>query len=158
MLQEFRRRAGRDAADHRSDPSTRSDSKSLTETALFRAGRLVYGGVLVSTAVDGLRNRDERAQYADAKGVPLPKYATILSQGLLLFGGLGISLWRAPALAASAVVAFFLGTTPTMHDFWSIDDSEQQQQEQFDFLKNTALLGTALFLLATARREDSSAT
>lgn len=114
---------------------------------------MVYGGILVLMAVDGLRNADERAQYAEAKDVPKPEYANVVSHVLLLFGGVGISLWRFPAVATSAVVTFFLGVTPTMHDYWSIDDPQQRQQESFHFLKNAALLGTALLLNAIARRE-----
>lgn len=129
------------------------DSKALTQTTLFRLGRLLYGGILLFMAVDGLQNAEERAQYAEAKGVPMPKYANMASQALLLLGGGGIALWRVPKLATSAVVTFFLGVTPAIHDFWAIDDPEQKQQETFHFLKNTALLGTALLLLGIARRQ-----
>jgi hypothetical protein len=73
----------------------------------------------------------------------------------LLIGSVGIVVWRGPILATSAVVTFFLGVTPPMHNFWAVDDPEQKQQEMFHFLKNTALLGTALLLLGIARREDS---
>lgn len=134
--------------------SERTRSNAITEGTLFRLGRLVYGGFLTLTAVDGLRNTEERAQYAAAKGVPVPKYANIVSHVLLLMGAVGIALWRVPKVAAGAVVTFFLGVTPTMHNFWAVDDPEQKQQEMFHFLKNTALLGTALLLLGLARRDE----
>ena len=35
-----------------------------------------------------------------------------------------------------------------MYDFWSVGDPEQRQQEMTDFLKNVALVGGALVLLA----------
>jgi hypothetical protein len=38
-----------------------------------------------------------------------------------------------------------------MHDFWTIDDEEQQEQEMFHFLKNLALLGGALAFLGIAQ-------
>ncbi|WP_408958302.1 DoxX family membrane protein [Natrinema sp. 74] len=119
----------------------------------FLVGRLLYGGILTMMAVDGLRNADERAEYAAAKNVPMPELATNASHALLLGGGIGITLWRAPALAASAVATFFLGVTPAMHDFWTVDDPEQRQQQLTHFLKNVALLGTALALLGLAEGE-----
>ncbi len=131
-----------------------TDTEAVTKTALFRLGRLVYGGILTMMAVDGLRNVEERAQYAEAKNVPAPELATVSSHWVLLFGGIGITLWRFPALAASAVVTFFLTVTPEMHDFWTIDDSERKQQQMTHFLKNMALLGTALLLLGLAEHED----
>lgn len=142
------------------EPTERSQEISVLEirpisrTTFFRIGRVVYGGILALMGVDGIMNWEERAQYAEAKNIPRPKIANIGSHALLLAGGLGISLWRAPKLAASAITAFFLGVTPTMHDFWSVDDSEQKQQEMVNFLKNMALLGTGLLLLAVARREE----
>lgn len=37
-----------------------------------------------------------------------------------------------------------------MHDFWNHEDRDQQS-EQIQFLKNTAMLGTAIMLLTQAR-------
>lgn len=83
-------------------------------------------------AVDGLRNADGRAEYAASKNVPMPELAT----NALFLGGVGVSLWRAPALAASTVATFSLGVTPAMHDFWTVDDPRQRQQETTHFRKN----------------------
>lgn len=129
-------------------------SKSITQRPFFRLGRVVYGGILALTAVDGLRNSEQRTRYAAAKNVPMPKYANVVSHALLLGGAVGISLWRAPRLATSAVAVFLAGVTPTMHDFWAVDEPERKQQETFHFLKNAALLGTALLLLGVARRNE----
>lgn len=150
MLESHHRRSTTDP-DEQSTPTTRRpDTTVVTETTPFRIGRLVYGGILAMMAVDGLRNAGERARAAAANGVPMPRLATNLSHGLLLAGGVGISLWRAPALAASAVATFLLGVTPTMHDFWNADDPKQKQEQTTHFLKNAALLGTALVLLGVA--------
>ena len=35
-----------------------------------------------------------------------------------------------------------------MHDFWTVDDPETQQNEMINFLKNVALLGASLAILA----------
>lgn len=150
MLEPIRQDAVEEPTERHPGSGDRAGSKSAVTSVAFRTGRLLYGGVLTMMAIDGLRNAKERAQYAEAKNVPVPKLATDVSHSLLLFGGLGIALWRAPSIAAGAVVTFFAGTTPAMHDFWAVDDPEQTQQQQIHFLKNAALLGTALVLLGVA--------
>lgn len=131
------------------DPAETSSSPSTT----FCLGRLLYGGILAMMAVDGLRNAEGRAQYAESKGVPMPERSNKIAHYLLLSGGVGVALWRLPRLASAAVATFFLGVTPMMHDFWAHDDPETAQQEQINFLKNTALFGTALALFGIAGRE-----
>lgn len=129
-------------------PDQQASAASLT----IRLARLVYGGVLAFMAIDGLRNAEGRIQYAKAKNVPLPAASNYLAHGLLLAGGVGIMLWRSPKLAASAIIAFFAGVTPMMHDFWNVDDPEEKQQQMTQFLKNTALVGTALAFLGIAKK------
>ncbi len=115
-------------------------------------GRLLYGGVLAYTATENLRELEGRIEYADAKDVPLPDILVPAASGMLLLGSVGVMLWRAPRLAAAAIVAWFLGITPTMHDFWNHENGDRQS-EQIQFLKNTAMLGAAIMLLTQARPE-----
>lgn len=154
MLDSLRWGSGTEPGQEPATITERPRPKAITRATFFRLGRLVYGGILAMLAVDGLRNVEQRTQSAAAKGVPMPKYAHVISHVLLLLGSVGISLWRAPKLATGAVVTFLLGVTPPMHDFWAIDDPEQRQQETFHFLKNTALLGTALAFFGVARRTE----
>ncbi|WP_266080091.1 DoxX family protein [Haladaptatus caseinilyticus] len=125
---------------------------AVSETTAFRVARLLYGGVLVLTAISGLRNIDAQAGYAESKGIPLPEESVVSSHGLLLLGGIGISIWRLPALAASAVVAFFVGVTPTIHDYWA-HDGQERQNERNHFLKNAALAGAALAFLGVGEKK-----
>ncbi|WP_247004018.1 DoxX family membrane protein [Halosolutus gelatinilyticus] len=126
----------------------------FVETPLFRIGRALFGGVLALNALDNLRNLDERIGYAEAKNAPAPEFTVPATSGGLLFGGLGLALWRAPSAAAAATVGFLASITPVMHDFWNVEDPEQQQQEVIHFLKNTALLGAAIAFLKFGRRND----
>ena len=114
-----------------------------------RLGRLLYGGVLAFMGVNHFQNAEEMSGYAESKGIPAADLAVPFTGGMLLFGGLGITLWRLPRLAAGAIVTFFLGVTPTIHDFWNAGE-EEQQDEMTQFLKNTAMLGAALSLFSVA--------
>ena len=148
MLGVFRNR------DRSDDAQTSTNKGTIIDTNLFRIGRLLFGGVLAFMAVDNLRELDERIQYAEAKNAPLPEITVPAVSGGLLFGGIGVALWRIPSAAATAIIWFFVSVTPAMHDFWNVDDPEQKQQEIFHFLKNTAILGAALAFLKLARRHN----
>ncbi|WP_226479605.1 DoxX family membrane protein [Natrinema amylolyticum] len=134
-----------------------TDEESITESGMFRLARVLFGAVLAFMAMDNLRNLEGRIQYAESKNAPIPSLSVPATSGGLLFGGLGLALWRVPATSAAAVAAFFASATPLMHDFWEIDDPELRQQEFFHFAKNTALLGAALAFLKLGLSQDSDA-
>jgi len=116
-------------------------------------GRALFGGVLAFTAVDNLRDIDEVAAYAESNGVPAADRLVPLSSGMLLVGSLGVVLGRVPRLSAGAIAAFLVGVTPTMHDFWNREEGERKQQLNH-FVKNTALLGSALFFLSRGPADE----
>ena len=111
-------------------------------------GRVLFGGVLAFMGANHFLHTDAMAGYAEAKGLPAPR-VTVLASGLLLvLGGLSLVVGAYPTLGALAVVAFLVVSTPTMHDFWTVEDPETRQAEQTQFLKNVALTGGALVLFA----------
>ncbi|WP_290810992.1 DoxX family protein [Halovivax sp.] len=116
-------------------------------------GRLLYSGVFAITAIDGFRNNEKRVEIARESGVPTPEAMVPFATGMLLVANLGILLWKYPRASAGALVAFFLSTTPAIHDFWAMEGKERQANE-IDFQKNVALLGAALVLLDEAATDD----
>jgi len=134
-----------------------TDASSIPESALFRIARVLFGVVLAFMASDNLQNLEDRVQYAEMKNAPVPSFSVPAISGGLLFGGIGIALWRVPAASAAAVAGFFATATPLMHDFWNIDDPEEKQQQINDFSKNTALLGAALVFVQLGRSTEPDA-
>jgi len=116
-------------------------------------GRTLYGGVLAYMAVDGFRSNDKRVEVADEKGVPMPDVLVPFVTGMLFVANLGIVFWKLPRAAAGALVVFFLGTTPAIHDFWTME-GKQRHDNKINFLKNLALLGGAITLLDAAADEE----
>lgn len=114
----------------------------------FVAGRALFGLVLGLMGLNHFLNLDQMSGYAEMKGVAIPRVAVVCTGVLLVLGGLSVTLGVFPVLGAAALVVFFVGTTPIMHDFWAVEDPEQRQSEMTDFMKNAALLGGALILLA----------
>ena len=120
---------------------------------LFLLGRLLFGGVLAYMALDGFRNNEKRVEAAAESGVPVPEVMVPFVTGMLFVANLGIVLWKYPRASAGALIVFFLGTTPVIHDFWAMEGKERQENK-INFLKNCALLGCSVILLDAADRED----
>ncbi|MFD1647597.1 DoxX family protein [Haloarchaeobius litoreus] len=114
-----------------------------------RLGRLLFSGTLVYMAIDGFRNNDKRVEIAAQKGLPNADVAVPVVTGMLLVANIGILLWRFPRASVGAVILFFLGTTPVIHDFWTMEGQERQANK-VNFCKNVALLGGAVLLLSEA--------
>ncbi|MFE7773673.1 hypothetical protein ACFU5O_07200 [Streptomyces sp. NPDC057445] len=67
---------------------------------------------------------------------------------LLLAGGLSVALGIWADLGALLIAVFCLPTAVLMHGFWKETDPGTRQTEQVMFLKDVALGGAALALLA----------
>lgn len=111
--------------------------------------RALYSGILAYMAIDGFQNNEKRVEVAGEKGVPAPEILVPFVTGMLFAANVGILLWKFPRASAGAIIVFFLGTTPGIHDFWTME-GEERQANKINFLKNVALLGGALLLLEQA--------
>jgi uncharacterized membrane protein YphA (DoxX/SURF4 family) len=120
---------------------------------IFVTGRILLAVVLLVFAMNHFTKLENMAAYAKMKGVPAPKIAVLLSGVLLVIGALSLGFGLFPELGLIALVLFFAGVTPFMHDFWTVDDAQQRQNEMIQFLKNAAILGLVLVLFVST---DSS--
>ncbi|GAB7009575.1 DoxX family protein [Halorubrum trueperi] len=130
-----------------------AESVSGSPTPAF-VGRALYGGILAYMAVDGFKNNDKRVAVAEEKGVPVPDVLVPFVTGMLFVANLGIVLWKFPRASAGALVVFFLGTTPAIHDFWTME-GKKRHDNKINFLKNLALLGGAIMLLDAADESET---
>jgi uncharacterized membrane protein YphA (DoxX/SURF4 family) len=116
-------------------------------------GRLLYSGVLAYMAVDGFKHNEKRVEVAAESGVPMPELLVPFVTGMLFVANLGILFWKYPRASAGALAVFFVTTTPVIHDFWTMEGHERQGNK-INFLKNLALLGCSIVLLAEAADDD----
>lgn len=115
---------------------------------LFLLGRVLFGGILAFNGLNHFLDVGAMTEYAESKEVPKPRFAVVLTGGMLVFGGLGIASGVFPAFSAGTLATFLLVATPIMHDFWRVPEGVQQEQEMIHFLKNATMLGAVLVLLA----------
>ena len=87
------------------------------------------------------------AGFIASKGLPLPQFLAFATAALEVVGGLAIVIgfharWAALALALFTLVASFI-----FHDFWGAP-AEQQMVQQLMFMKNMAVTGGLLLMVA----------
>ncbi len=116
--------------------------------APFLIGRLIFGGYFVMSGINHFKNKGQMTQYTAAKNVPQPEVAVAATGAALIAGGASILLGVKPKLGAAGLVGFLLGVSPIMHDFWSCEDPQQRMNETINFMKNMALAGGAMALMA----------
>ena len=124
--------------------------------APFLLGRLLFAGFFINSGINHLQKRKEMAEYARAKGVPVPELAVTLSAVPLLAGGASILLGVKPKLGAMAVLGFLAGVSPMMHDFWRDTDPSERQTNMIHFMKNLALAGGAMALMGVDEPWEAS--
>jgi len=118
------------------------------QSLLFLIGRILFGGYFIYSGINHFRMLGAMAGYAQMKGVPAPKPAVAFTGLLLLVGGISVLFSLYPTIGAAALVTFLLPVTFTMHAYWKVQDPMAKMAERVNFMKNIALLGAALLLLA----------
>ena len=110
-------------------------------------GRIVLGAYYIWGASHHFLSHAALTRYTQMKGIPLPGLAVWGTGTLLLIGGVALLLGWHPRIGVAALVIFFLGVTPNMHDFWAAD-AAQRAFQLANFTKNFALMASALVFLA----------
>jgi putative oxidoreductase len=115
-------------------------------------GRLMIAAIFLMSAVFGkIMNFNGTVEKMPAEGVPSP---TILLGGAIAFlviGAISIVLGYKGRFGALLLLVFLAAATYYFHDFWKLpaDTSPAAKQgEIIAFMKNVALMGTMLFLIA----------
>lgn len=125
-------------------------SNNLTKIASF-IGRLVLGGFYLYYGINNFVDFAGMSGYAAYKGVPMAGLAVIGGAILLIIGGVSIITGYQPVLGIGALVLFLLPVTMLMHNYWTVTDPQMRVIEQGLWMRNMALTGAALFLLAVPR-------
>jgi putative oxidoreductase len=114
---------------------------------VFLIGRILFVAIFVFSGVTvHIIGREQSIQYARAYGSPLPELGVPLTGVVAILGGLSVLLGVWADLGALLIAGFLVLITPIMHAFWKEQDPTQRQNQLFNFLKNTALLGGALVI------------
>lgn len=108
-------------------------------------GRILFSMLFIGSGVNHLFKANDMAAYAQSKGMPAPKLATLATGLMLMVGGVLVLLGWHRFIGAGLIMLFLLPTAFVMHAFWKESDPAMRQIEMSHFLKDLALLGAALF-------------
>ena len=115
---------------------------------VFLIGRIIVGLFYLMMAFNHFTQGEMMSGYAASKNVPSPKLAVLGSGVLLLIGSLYILTGYQPLIGVIALVVFFVPVSVMMHNFWTVEDQRTRMAKLTKFMKNIALMGSALMFLA----------
>jgi putative oxidoreductase len=118
------------------------------QSAVLYLGRILFGGYFIMSGYNHFAHLSMMAAYTQSKGVPLSKAAVAVTGLLLLIGGISTLFNFYPVVGLTAIILFLVPVTFLMHAYWKIQDPMAKMGERVNFMKNLALLGGTLVLLA----------
>jgi putative oxidoreductase len=111
--------------------------------------RIMLAAVFLASAIGNkIPQFKQTAEYMQAEGVPNPKLALFGAIGLLLLGGLSVVAGAWTRIGAFFLRVFLVAATYYFHDFWQFADPMQRQLQTIQFMKNMAIAGGLLSLIA----------
>jgi uncharacterized membrane protein YphA (DoxX/SURF4 family) len=114
----------------------------------FLVGRVIFGLYWLRAAFHHFTGLDSIAKYAKSKGAPAPRLAVAGSGIMLLLGGLSMIFGAYPTAGITLLVLFLVAASFKFHNYWRTVDPQMKQADQINFMKNMALVGALLMLLA----------
>ena len=107
-------------------------------------GRILYSAIFI-LAIPG-HFTQHAIDFAKTQSVPAPEILVPLAGLIALIGGLSVLLGYRAKEGAWLLVIFLVTTTFSMHRYWIFNDLVVRDMQQLMFMKNMALLGTALLI------------
>ena len=94
------------------------------------------------------------AEYMESEGVPSPRLMLAGAIAFLLLGSASVMVGFKARIGAALLLTFLLLATYFFHDFWSIDDAQEKETQMIAFMKNLALMGAMLIVMARGAGAD----
>jgi putative oxidoreductase len=111
--------------------------------------RFMLAAIFLASAVGNkIPQFQETVAYMASEGVPNPRFALFGAIGLLLIGGVSLLLGAWTRIGALFLLVFLAAATYYFHDFWKFADAGQRQLQTIQFMKNMAIGGGLLALIA----------
>lgn len=120
----------------------------MSTEVLFLIGRLMVALMYLLLGISHFVQLPVLIDYAESRRVPLPLLTVPLTGLALITGALSIGLGFYPQVGIIVVVAFLLLAALVAHRPIPQDDEQAWHRETFNFMRNLALAGTTLMLLA----------
>lgn len=115
---------------------------------LMLIGRICLGMIFVWAAVDKVTNYDTNAHLIASKGITLIPLFLFGACFVELLGSFSLIFGYRVRFGALILMLYLVPATAIFHDFWMYVDGEERYLQTILFLKNLAIFGGLLYVLA----------
>ena len=111
-------------------------------------GRVLISLIFLMSGLGKVFQFDGQVGYAASQGVPMASAAIAISAVIEIAAALMIIVGYKARLGAAALFLWMIPVSFMMHAFWGITDQTWNQIHMIMFMKNLAMMGGMLFIMA----------
>lgn len=111
-------------------------------------GRVLISLIFLMSGLGKAFQFDAQVGYAASQGVPMAAAAIAISAGIEIAASLMIILGYKARLGAAVLFLWMIPVSFMMHAFWAITDPMGMQMQMAMFMKNLAMMGAMLLIVA----------
>jgi putative oxidoreductase len=112
-------------------------------------GRVMLSTIFILSAVGNkIPNFKAVASLMEGEGVPAPQILLVGAIVFLIAGSLSVVLGYKARIGAALLLIFLVLATYYFHDFWTVTDPKLKQEQMIQFMKNLALMGAMVLIIA----------
>jgi putative oxidoreductase len=117
-------------------------------------GRILLAAIFISSGFSKITGFEGTVGYIASKGLPMPQVLALGAIVVELGGGLMLLIGWKTRWAAAALLVFTALAALLFHNFWSAPP-DQAQNQMIHFMKNLAIVGGFLYVIAFGAGETS---
>lgn len=111
-------------------------------------GRVLFVALFLVSAKGHIKQGNMMVGYAKAKKMPLATLAGWHAGVYQIAASLLIAMGIWPDIGAIMLGIYVIPAALYFHNYWTVQDPAQRQQEQISFYRNVTLLGVVIILFA----------
>lgn len=112
-------------------------------------GRLMLVAIFFLSAIGRkIPKFSDTAAFMATEGVPFPKIMLAGAIVFLLAGSLSVAAGFKARIGATLLLVFLVLATYFFHDFWTMEEPVARQGQVLQLLKNVAMMGAMLLIIA----------
>ncbi len=111
--------------------------------------RLMIAAIfLASAAANKIPNFTEVAKMMGEAGIQQPTIMLVGAIAFLILGSVSLIVGYYARFGALLLLVFLIAASYYFHAFWKLPAGPAQMEQQINFMKNVALMGTMVFIMA----------
>ena len=123
------------------------------EKPLVLVGRMLLTLIFVMSGVGEIFAFNDTTSQMASKGMVATPFFLVGAIAFDIVGGLSVLVGFKARLGALLLIVFLVPATLIFHNFWTLE-GQQWQMEMSNFMKNLALIGALLLIVAGTRANE----